>query len=42
MTKGIVTVVLDSQAGSCGKGKFIGYLANKDCERSDIRTYRKN
>lgn len=22
-----VTVVLDSQAGSCGKGKFIGYLA---------------
>jgi adenylosuccinate synthase len=25
-----VTVVLDSQAGSCGKGKFIGYLAGKD------------
>lgn len=26
----MVTVVLDSQAGSCGKGKFIGYLATKD------------
>ena len=26
----MVTVVLDSQAGSCGKGKFIGYLADKD------------
>lgn len=26
----MVTVVLDSQAGSCGKGKFIGYLAGKD------------
>jgi adenylosuccinate synthase len=28
--KGNVTVVLDSQAGSCGKGKFIGYLSKKD------------
>jgi adenylosuccinate synthase len=27
---GNVTVVLDSQAGSCGKGKFIGYLAGCD------------
>lgn len=26
----MVTVVLDSQAGSCGKGKFIGYLALND------------
>ena len=26
----MVTVVLDSQAGSCGKGKFIGYLAQAD------------
>ena len=26
----MVTVVLDSQAGSCGKGKFIGYLAKAD------------
>ena len=26
----MVTVVLDSQAGSCGKGKFIGYLAKTD------------
>lgn len=26
----MVTVVLDSQAGSCGKGKLIGYLANED------------
>lgn len=25
-----VTVVLDAQAGSCGKGKFIGYLAQHD------------
>ena len=25
-----VTVVLDSMAGSCGKGKFIGYLAQHD------------
>ena len=28
--KGKVSVVLASQAGSCGKGKFIGYLAQKD------------
>lgn len=27
--KGRVTVVLDAQAGSCGKGKVVGYLANK-------------
>lgn len=26
----MVTAVLDSQAGSCGKGKLIGYLANED------------
>lgn len=26
----MVTVVLDSQAGSCGKGKFIGYLVLND------------
>ena len=25
----MVTVILDSQAGSCGKGKFIGYYAKK-------------
>lgn len=25
--KGKVTVVMDAQAGSCGKGKFIGYIA---------------
>jgi len=29
-SRGKVTVVLDSQAGSCGKGKFIGYLATHD------------
>jgi adenylosuccinate synthase len=28
--KGRVAVVLDSQAGSCGKGKFAGYLAQAD------------
>lgn len=27
MNKGKVTVVLDSQAGSCGKGKAVGYIA---------------
>jgi adenylosuccinate synthase len=26
----MVTVVLDSQAGSCGKGKFIGYVSKAD------------
>ena len=31
---GKVTVVLDSQAGSCGKGKFIGYLAQ--CDNIDV------
>lgn len=30
LKKGNVTVVLDAQAGSCGKGKFIGYLSRKD------------
>lgn len=30
----MVTVILDSQAGSCGKGKFAGYIANND--RIDI------
>lgn len=28
--KGKVAIVLDSMAGSCGKGKFAGYLAQKD------------
>lgn len=27
---GKVTVVLDSMAGSCGKGKFVGYLSQSD------------
>lgn len=25
-----VTVVIDGQAGSCGKGKICGYIAQKD------------
>lgn len=25
-----VTIVLDGQAGSCGKGKICGYIAQKD------------
>ncbi len=25
-----VTIVLDGQAGSCGKGKIYGYIAQKD------------
>lgn len=25
-----VTIVLDGQAGSCGKGKISGYIAQKD------------
>jgi len=27
--KGMVRIILDSQAGSCGKGKMVGYLAEK-------------
>lgn len=42
MAKGRVTIVLDSQAGSCGKGKFIGYLANKDCEDIAIDNFMSN
>ena len=25
-----VTIVIDGQAGSCGKGKICGYIAQKD------------
>lgn len=37
-----VTVVLDSQAGSCGKGKFIGYLAQKDSMAMAINNFMSN
>lgn len=37
-----VTVVLDSQAGSCGKGKFIGYLAKKDNINLAINNFMTN
>lgn len=37
-----VTVVLDSQAGSCGKGKFIGYLAQKDNMSMAINNFMSN
>lgn len=38
----MVTVVLDSQAGSCGKGKFIGYLAQKDNVDIAINNFMTN
>ncbi len=37
-----VTVVLDSQAGSCGKGKFIGYLAQEDDFDAAINNFMSN
>jgi adenylosuccinate synthase len=40
--KGKVTVVLDAQAGSCGKGKFIGYLACKDKPVAAIDNFMSN
>lgn len=41
-TRGNVTVVLDAQAGSCGKGKFIGYLACKDKPDIAINNFMSN
>lgn len=38
----MVTVVLDSQAGSCGKGKFIGYLAKEDNADVAINNFMSN
>lgn len=38
----MVTVVLDSQAGSCGKGKFIGYLAQEDNVAVAINNFMSN
>lgn len=40
--KGNVTVVLDSQAGSCGKGKFVGYLAQHDHPMAAINNFMSN
>ena len=40
--RGKVTVVLDSQAGSCGKGKFIGYLAQKTNPEIGINNFMSN
>ena len=37
-----VTVVLDSQAGSCGKGKFIGYLARRTNPEIAINNFMSN
>jgi adenylosuccinate synthase len=37
-----VTVVLDSQAGSCGKGKFIGYLAKRTNPEIAINNFMSN
>lgn len=42
MNKGRVTVVLDSQAGSCGKGKFIGYLAGMTNPEVAINNFMSN
>lgn len=39
---GKVTVVLDAQAGSCGKGKFIGYLAKKDKPQAAVCNFMSN
>lgn len=38
----MVTVLLDSQAGSCGKGKFIGYLAKADNADIAINNFMTN
>jgi adenylosuccinate synthase len=38
----MVTVVLDSQAGSCGKGKFIGYIADADNINVAINNFMSN
>lgn len=40
--RGHVSVVLDSQAGSCGKGKFIGYLARHDNVGMAINNFMSN
>lgn len=40
--RGKVTVVLDSQAGSCGKGKMIGYLALRDKPAVAINNFMSN
>lgn len=37
-----VTVVLDAQAGSCGKGKFIGYIAQKDNPHVSVCNFMSN
>ena len=37
-----VMVVLDSQAGSCGKGKFIGYLAQRTNPEVAINNFMSN
>lgn len=40
--KGRVYVVLDANAGSCGKGKFIGYLAGKTNPEIAINNFMSN
>lgn len=42
MNRGNVTVVLDSQAGSCGKGKFVGYLARRYMPGIAINNFMSN
>lgn len=37
-----VTIVLDGQAGSCGKGKFIGYMALDDSPAIAINNFMSN
>ena len=39
---GRITVVMDAQAGSCGKGKFIGYMALKDGFNVAINNFMSN
>lgn len=40
--RGSVTVILDSQAGSCGKGKFIGYIARRTNPEIAINNFMTN
>lgn len=37
-----VTVVIDGQAGSCGKGKICGYLAKKDNFKMTVNSWSSN
>lgn len=42
VNRGSVTIVMDGQAGSCGKGKTIGYLALRDMPSAAINNFMSN